>query len=371
MFTISDAVAKGFTGGYSMQVTAEVFRGSVRVLDSSQLWIEGGTLSIDGTASTRRRITLDVVVKSTDLIPINATDALAPFGNELRVKVALTFDNGATAEIPLGVFRISEPFGSESGDRSMTITGFDRSKPLSLSILPTPYQVPAGTNYTTAIKAFIDSRRSGLIWQAMTTAHTTPPLLFDVGSDPWEHGLDMAQAMGADLFFDVYGQPNLKLKPNPATAPPVWSFVEGVDSTILSVSGGLSDDPGYNGVAVIGEPSVGLPVFSVTWDDNRTSATYYKGEYGERLAPPIKSQYIWTQAQADEAATAELRAVLGIAEKISFTATANYALDAGDIVQVRREAARIDDVYVIESIELPIKGTDVMSVVARRRKSPT
>lgn len=368
MYYISDAILDGLTRGHSRTTYAEVFRGSEKVLDAVDLDITGGSVTVDGTAATRRRLSMKLAIDDPAMMPMNALDDLAPFGNEIRVHQKIEIDNGSTATFDLGVFRISEPKGADKAGTSISISAFDRSRTIARAELTRPYVVTPGLNYVTATQALINSRYNGtLYWTADTTTYVTPLALFDIGADPWKTGDTMAGAIGFEIFFDPSGNPIMRREPDPTTAPPVFNYVEGPTCTIISVQTALSDQPGYNGVVVIGEPPSGAPVYGEAWDTNQQSATYYKGPYG--VVPKIiKSQYVTSTTQANDVAAAELRNVLGIAERVTFTAIPNPAHEVGDVIRLRRLASGVDDLYVIESFTLPLDVDGVMSVTARRRK---
>lgn len=367
MYEISPVIASGLTRSHARGTKVECFRDTQRVARADEFEVLNGTITLDATAAVRRR--LSVTLRLPDrLMPTAGGDAFAPFGNELRVTTTVIIDNGATVDIPLGVFRISAPKTVDRKGRTVQITGYDRSRSIARARMTAPRTILAGQNYVTAIKALIDSRMANLVWSAVPTTYITPLINVDIQADPWDKATDMATSIGYELYIDGYGGPVLRPEPDPTTVPPVASYEEGATATILSLESNLSDEPGYNIAVVIGQPSSGAPVFAVRSDDNPNSATFSKGPYGQ-VPTFLKSQYIATQAQADAAAVAELRRVLGIAERVTFTAVPHPALEVGDAIRLRRAASRVDDVYVIESIAFPLRHTDDMTVVARRRKT--
>lgn len=368
MYPASASIIAGLSRSHSRSTKIEVFRDGQRVVTADQLPITDGSLIIDGTASTRRRTSVEFAMEDASLMPANGSDPLAPFGNEFRVTQTVTIDTGESAEIPLGLLRIAEPTGDDAGPRKLSVTAYDRSRAIQRARLVTPFTIPPGVNYAQSLMALINSRMANLIWNASSTNYVTPMLTFPSQDDPWADASNMADSFGAEIFFDPNGNPVLQPIPDPTIQPPVWTFEEGDNCTVLEILPDLSDDPGYNGFVVIGQPSTGAPVMSVAWDNNQSSATYYLGPYGE-VPTFLVSQYIATQAQADSAAAAGLIRVLGVPETVTFYAIPNPLLDAGDVIRLRRPSAGVDDIYVIQTIELPYKIDGYMTVTAKRRKT--
>ena len=365
MYPVSAALLEGMTRSHARSTSIEIFRNGLRTVTNEQLTICGGELTIDTTAAVRRRSTFSLVVSDTSLIEL-----LTPFGSEARITQYIECDNGASATIPLGWLRLSQPTGDDNDGYAMTIVTYDRSRALQRARLTTPYTIAAGLNYIDAIQALVNSRYPGLVWRVGTTAHVTPLIVLDVMADVLDRAQAMADSIGHEFFFDADGFAVIQPQPDPATAPAVVEYVEGQNCTAVQVKTQLSDEPGFNGAVVLGNPSTGGPVKGESWDDNPESKQFRKGPYLE-VPTFLKSQFIASQPQADEAAIAERNRVLGVPESITFDAVPNPALDGGDPILFRRAQSGIDDVYVINTIKLPFKTTDLMTVTARRRKAAT
>jgi hypothetical protein len=152
------------------------------------------------------------------------------------------------------------------------------------------------------------------------------------------------------------------------TDPVVAVYESGKTATILSVENTLSDEPGYNGYVVDGEPPDLPPVHVVRWDEDENSPTYAYGSYG-KVPFFLRSQFITTDTQATKAAAAGLRRERGGTEQLTFEAIPNPAHEAGDIVGVIRSEMGISDVYLVESFPIPLSVNGAMNVTTRRRRT--
>lgn len=339
------------------------------VVVASNLRVLGGSVEVDATATTRRRMTATVVDDTGALVPNDAADVLSPYGYELRVYRGYNLAIGGADElVPLGTFRIASAKVADNGAQTIELSGFDRSRSVQRARFESPYAVAAGTNYVTAIQSLISDRLPGTTFSSITTSLTTPALLFDQASDPWKAASDMAASIGAEVFFDPLGVCVIRNQPNTATDPVAFEYAEGVNSTLFTVENALDDDPGYNGVIVDGEPAGGTPSHAVVYDTNPLSPTYSLGRYG-KVPTFMKSPYVTTQAQADQAAAAALLRAKGGTEQLRFSAIPNPAHEGGDVVRVVRTEIGVDDYYLLTQFGIPLDVTGVMSPTTRKRRT--
>lgn len=365
MYAISDAFRTALTRSHAVVTRAEVLDGGTVV---QTLAITGGSVTVDKTAAVRRSCSVELVDPTGALVPADAADLLHPSsGNELRLWRGITLPTGDEL-VPLGVFRLMKPAISDTGDAlTMRIDGMDRTRRVQRARFTDVYVIASGTNYATAIQTLLASRVPSLTFSFATTTRTTPQLVFEAGSDPWEAATSMATAIGYELFFDPAGTCVLRAEPDPSTDPVVWTYQEGADATVLSLDKDLDDEHTYNHVIVTGESSGNAaPVRAEARDDNASSPTYYLGDYGD-VPYFYTSPLITTVAQAQDAADALLRRVLGVAEEVSFSAVVNPAHDAGDVMRITRARMRVDANYLLERVEVPLAATDAMSTTTRKR----
>lgn len=369
MWPVSAAfLAEMAHGSQDVVTRADVLYGGV--VKASGLIVTGGNVNVDVTASpSRRRCTATVVDPTGALIPNDASDVLSPYGYELRLwRGYLVASTGVTELAPLCTCRLSEAKVEDSGAPTIGLSGFDRARSVNRYRFEVPYVVPAGTNYITAIQDLISSRLPGVTFSAPTTPMTTPLLVFDQMADPWKAASDMAASIGCEVFFDAMGVCVIRTVPNPATDPVTYTYSEGGNAVLLSVTNTLTDDPGYNGAVVDGQPAGLPPVHSVTYDMDATSPTNSLTAYG-KVPEFFKSQYIVTQAQADEAAAAMLRRNKGGTEQVSFTAIPNPAHEGGDLVSVVRAGIGVNSICLLESFAIPLAASASMTATTRKRRT--
>lgn len=365
MYPRSAAFDAAVVDSHTPTCTVELLQNGIVI--ASGLEVTGGDVAVDATAAVRRHCGLTLVDPTGQFTPAGSTPSrLSPYGNEVKLYRGID----GLDSIPLGVFRIANPVLEDSGARRRwTITGYDRSRTVSRSRFTDAYVVASGTNYVSAIESLIDSILPGLAYRAVSTGYSTPQLVFDAESDPWQAALTMAASIGFEVYFDPDGACVIQPEPDPTTANVAWRFAEGATATLLSASRNFDDDPGYNGVVVFGEtPDNTSPVRAESWDNNPSSPTYYLGGYGKRPTF-IRSTYVTTTAQAQDAADANVRRLLGVTEQVQMSAIPHPALEAGDVVGVTRAAVGLDDVFAVESFSMPLSYEQPMQVTMRRRKA--
>lgn len=365
-------VSEGFTAALAQSHRIAARAELVTATDTYVLDVTDGSVTVDGSAAVRRRCTVTLTDDSGKLVPADITDLLAPNGNELKLYRGVTFADGSTELVPLGVFRITKP--QVSGGRGtlvIRVDGYDRARAVQRARFTETYTIPAGTNYATAISDLLESRVTGLSFNLAATDHeTSGPLVYGTSADndPWKDATELAKSIGFELFFDADGVCVLRPEPDPSAAATVASYAEGDNATILSVDRELSDEETYNHVVVSGESQTTTPVRAEARDEDPSSATYYLGPFGD-VPRFYASPLITTSAQAQDAADALLRRSLGLVEVVRFSAVPNPAHDVGDVVQVAYSAGRVDGLYVLDQFTVPLSAGGVLTATTRKRRA--
>lgn len=352
---------------------------------NSSLPVVGGSVRVDSTASVLRSIPgLQLVDPTGDIIPYLPGDPLAPYGNEVRLWYGTgvkprTLDPGTIARysqsstmemVPLATCRIAKVSIDDDGSPEVTVEAYDRSRSVSRNVFTSPYIIASGANYVTAIGNLIQDRLPGVGMNLPTGVDdTTPLVVLDVGSDPWEEVRKMATVLGYDAYFDPQGTFTMTRVSDPTTDPIDWVYQDGKESMLLSTSRDMDDDPGYNGVVLTAESTtLTVPLRSEVWDMNPSSPTYADGKYG-RVPLIITSPYPTTQAQCDQYALTELRRVAGGTEGLSFGILPNPLHEPGDVVLVNRAASKVSATALVDGFTFPLAPTDLMQIDTRRRRS--
>lgn len=341
--------------------------------EMKRLSVTGGSVSEDATAEVRRRCSMNVVDATGDLTPKAVNDLLTPYGTELRPYRGVKYADGEVEMMPLGVFRISQVDVDDSvgGSPDIKIEAYDRSRTVQRDKFIEPYTVEEGVNIVEAIKTiiartFVDAEYDAISSELKTTA----PVVYEADTDPWEAVTGLAQSVGCAIFFDARGRvviaPPADIDALPA---PAFSYVEGKGCTMTNLSSRFTDEPGFNGVVLTGE-SVGdeeKPVRAVVWDTEPTSPTYHLGPYGE-VPMFVTDENVKTEADAQNAANSILQGQLGFSDQLEMAVWPNPALNAGDVVHVKRERSGVDGLYAVDSIETPMAAKDPGSVVVRKKR---
>lgn len=332
-----------------------------------------GEVSVDRTAAVRRACRIKCIDPHGTLVPVGTDSILTPYGTEVRPYRGIVYSDGAVEVYPLGVFRISKVTVTDSlgGSPSIDLEAYDLSRTVARDKFTVPYIITVGTNLLSAIKSILGRTFAGLEYDAMSTSIvTTAPQVYDAGDDPWVAASDLAQSMGCDLYFDVDGRvvvaPPVDINALPS---PDFDYIEGQGCTMLQLGQQYSDEPGFNGVIVLGE-SLGdelPPVRSEAWDVEPSSATYHLGPYGE-VPLFVKDQNVKTQADADAMSQQLLRNLLGFSSQLSITATVNATFEAGDVVQVTRSRSHVSGLYALDAFNVPLRKESTQSLTVRQKR---
>lgn len=322
-----------------------------------------GSVALDAKASNRGRLDLTLGDDgSLGLIPDSPTSDLAPYGNEIKVERGLTYPDGTTEMVALGVFRLQEIEVEDAGSSlEVKITGIDRSKRIEEAAFETPYQVVAGTNFGAAILSTLQAAGPTLETNFGATSLASPALIAEEGSDRWAFCQGMAEAIGMELYFD--GDGVCVLRPvSTAAGDVIADLVEGAGGVLLGPVGRRWTREGsFNRVIYTGENAgEGAIPRGLATDENPLSPTYYFGPYG-KVPVFVNSSYVVTDTQAQDAATGKLAKELGTSQSISFGSVVNPALEPGDVVQVTRERAGVDEKHVLDQVTIPLSATESMT----------
>lgn len=332
-----------------------------------------GSVKTDKTAQFRRSFTGTCLDLTGTITPDDPTDLLTPFGTTMKPYRGVVYaDTGETEVMPLGVFRLSKSTVTDtgSGGVSISLEAYDLSRTVSRDKFSDVYVIPVGTNLVQAIKDLLARTFDDLQYDAIsTTLVTTQPIVYDTSDDPWGKAGDLATSLGCELYFDVDGwvviAPPVDINALPT---PDFAYVEGEGTTLLSLNKAFSDEPGYNGVVLIGEsPGDELPpVRSVAWDEDPTSATYHLGPYGE-VPQVITDQNIKTQQDADATAAQLVKNLLGFSYGLSVTAWVNPALEAGNVVQVTRAKSKVNGLFTVDAFDVPLAASGTQGISLRAK----
>lgn len=340
------------------------------------LAIIDGSVTADKNSNIRRRLTANLVDPEGTLTPSDANDLLHPSsGNELYVYRGLHINSEDRDELtPQGVFVTEDTSIEDTGEQlTINLKAFDRSSIIRRNRFTEPYFVAEGTNYADAIQDLIDSRMPGLVYNFMPTDKTTPPMVFGTGGwsgggDPWEDAEKMAEALGAEVFFNTEGVCVLRPEPDPATDPILWEYEEGPESTLLYAKRDLTREGVFNYVVGYAINAQGDPIRVIAQDDDPDSPTYVNGSFG--VMPTFyRTTMILTEAQMTDAVEAKLRSVLGTPENVEFISIVNPAHEVGDVVTITRDRLKMDHHrHILDKLTIPLTASGSLNAQCRERR---
>ena len=279
---------------------------------------------------------------------------------------------GAEIEwIDLGILCVESISAVRTGDSVViSVSCIDRSSRIRNNAWKSPYQVASGLDYYVGIKNIVTDRARGFTpdFNLGSNALTTTALNFGESEDPWAAAMKLAEAVGAELYFDRQGSVTAMPIPDPLTTAPSLSFKNQESGMLLTpVTRSFSNGDTFNGVICRGEaPWLLIPVTGEIWDDDPLSNTYRLGPFGEK-PKIIGDSLASTDAQCLAAATAEWNRVKGAVENITFETVKDPRLEVGDIIDELDEILSITGRYVLETYSYPLGSGQATGLVKRKR----
>jgi hypothetical protein len=357
----------------------QVIRGSHTAIAKAEVWGEGtklrdldvtsGSVRIDARSSVRRTVSINVIADRLDnaLVPDDAFDDLAPFGNELRVYRGAVLEDGTEEYVPLGVFVITDLNVTDRlGGVDIVLNGQDRSFKVASNRWLSAYKVTSA-DLSVVLTNLLQNRWADIqLSFPATTGVTVNDLVLgtDTDNDPWKDAVQIAEDAGYDLFFDPDGFCQLRQFPSLDASVVVATYQENEDATITELDRSISALNTYNGVCFTGESSKSDPIRVEVWDEDPLSPTYRYGKFGQRVLF-FSSPVIVTQNAAVSAATSVLNRYLGAQEQVAWRAIVNPAHDANDVIYINNIGAKVNRVIIIDALEVPLDPAGTMSAQAR------
>lgn len=372
------------------------------------------SITVDRNSAQRRQgsITAELLpgIPPPALLPANPGSLLAPFGNEIFIEVGIAQVPAGSAGpakvlqwIPLGLFSIATVTVDDTTvDLVVTIDVYDRSWVISQRLFTAPYNFPAtfSGNFVAEIvnllnQAWTTHFSPNLKFNIVPTRKTVPKASYNQGSDPWQAALDMAAAVGYELYFDINGVVVGKPVPDPKTQPITWNFTDDVTkiygsggtfgggsaellgsaySTPVAVQSVMTRDGIYNDIYITGtgtsntplsNTGTNQPVVAEVADSNPASPFFVAGPMGD-IPEFVASNLVTTSIQALKTAEYDLATSLGAAWQLTVTFPPNPLFDIDDVVIVNRPRIGIvNRKMVIDTIDYTISYSDTSTLTGR------
>jgi hypothetical protein len=366
MYATSAAFKSAIVSDHIVIGKAEIWNADRKLIDFD---IDTGKVSVSTSNAIRRTCEVHLTTdrSSTNFVPDDGFDFVAPFGNQLRIYRGIQYADGTEEYVPLGVFVITEvQIQDTNAGVSMSVRGEDKSIIVSRNKWTSTYQMVSGT-LEASLTALLQNRYADIEVDFPTTNVTVNQIVLGADSnlDPWKDAVMLAQLVGYDLYFDVNGIATMRQFPTLDAASVVATYEEGNGTTITSLDRKISTKETYNGVIYTVEGSqVTTPIRVEVWDEDTTSPTYRYGVFGS-VPTFITTNVLGTSADAIKAATLLLNTYIGQQEEITFESIVDPSLDVNDVIYVKSVGAKVDRTVIIDSMDIPLEYTGTLNVNTR------
>jgi hypothetical protein len=371
MYPVTDTFLSSVRKSHISKVKVEIYDAATGTIISTASPISG-EVTIDSRRSVRRQCSLEFADTDGTLVPTNKiSSVLLPFNREVKIYRGVQYQDGTEELVPLGVFQLTtvEVADTAQGVR-ITVQGSDRSlRVAKAKFVNHDFYIDENTAKETAITQILKDRYPNVKTDFPATGQVTSLIYpsLDQSSDPWREALKIAESAAMDLYFDENGIARMRPIPDPDLGKALVEYTDGEDSVLTQLGRNLSSDESYNHVVYTGEgTNLTIGVIGEAFDDNPSSPTFVT-TYGS--VPIFKSSpNILTVAEAEEAARAELKKVLGAAEKISWDQIVNPAHDVYDLVSIVRSDSGVNSILMLDAITIPLAPTATMNAIGRSRR---
>lgn len=302
------------------------------------------------------------------LTPKTANDLLTPKGTEIRINRGL-FVNGAYEYVPMGVFGVVEPeVRSHSDGTLVEVKGFDRVDTLRSRHFEDPWVVEDGTAIHTAISAIITDRMPTVAIRATASAWTTPEIVFDRLSSPWDAIRALCEASAYVCYFDQLGQAVVE----PYTEVDTGTvYTTGEHSVLMNTSRKFQPtEMTYSGVIVRGQHPDYLPIRSELWDEDPDSPTYADGPFGRRPYG-VWSDIIVNEVQAAAIAADTLPRVSRMKQEAEIFTRGHPGHEIYDVIQVEDQRSSTSGRWAVISGTIPLVNVQGEHTRLRCREAVT
>jgi hypothetical protein len=346
MYPVTDRFLKRLAESHTPITRVQLFLTTGQVVDLEHT---GGSVSVDRAQAIRRTCT--VTSADVALIPRTPSDELATYGSRLRIARGVSYGDGSSELVPLGVFRLDSVDGDVSAG-PVTLQGKSLECIVADDKFTEPYTA-TGTAVgavTALIKRSIpDADVISLITDAPIGSRT-----FDRQADPWAGAQEIASAAGAEVYANADGVFVIATLPDLLTTTPVWAVEAAEGGVYISGNRAMASDRVNNGILAIGENTADnvLPVSYLAVDNDPSSPTYWYGPFGRRPGFYSSSTLI-SLAACTQAANLQLAKAKAPNASGDISSLPNPALEPGDVVRVTHpDGTR--ELHQIASFSVPL-----------------
>lgn len=386
MYPVSESFLEAIGRSGRRKIVADVFFGNQYVPILSDIPVIDGSLNVDRNSRSRRSGSLTLGDASLFPEPLISDTGLEPYGAEIAIKCGIVYPNGSEEIIPMGIFLIESVHANIESGGLPEVEFYDRAHRVyetSTHIVDGSEHKFVGQLINTAIVDVIEYSAPGYPDDALFSCTVDPglPQIQVPGgylageTDRWTIVEKMAQALGAEAYFDVFGRCQVKPPPTITAETPfssaVWTVAAGADGVLVKATRTLSRENTYNAVIVLGSTPAngGDQPYGIAIDNSSSSKTGWDGLFGKKTLR-IDNSLLTSPGQCQAAATATLSNVLGLSRNISFEALFNPALDGGDIIKVVFPNG-VTELHLIDSISFNFGSSWSMTATTRTAQYTT
>lgn len=355
----------------TMIVLADVL--SSGSLVQSGLAVSDGSVTHDRTQIVRRK--LQLAIADPTLVPVDITDLLQPYGNEIRVWSGFDYGDGSSELIPVGTFGIRTTAWDDPAGL-LTVQASDRMQLVSDERFPVPRTL-SGASIINTIAALL---AEVIPYAGFTSAAgVVDALLPQYVTDNDRAGTIAALAgiLGAEVVSDQLGDFIIQPVPDPDDTP-VWTVDAGANGVLVTAAPSVSRENVRNAMMVNGQATGAAPAPSsglnsagdpVCADYDPASPTYYYGPFGQ-VPGFITSSAFTSAAQCQVAGFAALLNYKGAVRSIDFSSLTQPALETGDVVQtVYSDGTR--EQHILDQLTTPLGAATSMAGSTRAGSAST
>lgn len=325
-----------------------------------------GSVVLDGLADIRG--SLDMVVPGSYWPVQGANVDMAPQGNELFVQVGIRYSDALIEWVGLGYFRIdtvAQDQPTQGGP--IHVTGQDRMSAIVQAQLLAPRLFAAGSTVGAMVTSLTADVYPNIVVSyddSMNAATLGRDIVVD--SDRYAALSALAQAYGKLMYFDASGRLTFKTIPSPTTA--VASLVGNV-GVLVEAPRQLDNAGVVNAVVARGQgadPTTGAYGVAINADPNDPIGYY------SRFGPSplfISNSLLVTDADAINAANAELRLHSGVTYTIKLTTSPRAELEPFDAVDVDHSGMAAPERHVLSRLTIPLVAGQTMDMETRRQSA--
>lgn len=330
-----------------------------------ELPVIGG--SVSASINGRIRRTCELTVAPEGVADEAAVAPIEPYGTRITVWRNIILPSGE--ELPYEVFSgrvdvVERGFGNE-----IRLRASDLAANVTDARFESPRQPPAGQLITTTMTTLIQE-----VLGASTVVNVQGSFTSTVSGNTgvWERdrgeALDqLANSIGVEWFHDRGATGSgvvFTIRAVPSLSGPAdWLIQVGRNGVMVHEVSTLDREGVYNAVVAIGEPTDGPPVRAVAYDTNPASPTRYNGPFGN-IPRFYSSPFIYTVAQAQNAAQSILSKSIGLARQRSVQMVPNPAIRIGDRVELMLPDLTHEQ-HIVDSYTMPL-GVDGAMTLANR-----